>query len=241
MRLILGSILAIALAPAGPATAQNRSQDTIVVTGSMVTRDYDIDRPAVTLRRKADKVLFEVQIDTGTRDPGERFTEVKTMLERIAERDGRVNGIEVAAGSAGTQADLSTTTPEELIRQDLRADRASAWIVVKVDVLPDDTFPRVRGRAEAFLEGLSRAGRIEFIMGDEQYLTVSDPAQYRAELLRAIASDLAAIGDAFGLGDTEFEIEGLQRGLVTRPAGPLEVELYIPYEVVTVVDGAGDD
>ena len=67
------------------------------------------------------------------------------------------------------------------------------------------------------------------VSGDWQ-LTVINPAQYRAPILAAIAADARTTSATFGEGYA-VDVEGMSNRVTWRQSGPLELSLFIPYEM----------
>jgi hypothetical protein len=95
----------------------------------------------------------------------------------------------------------------------------------------------VRTRAEAFIKGVEVSGRAEATTGADQYIGVRDPAKHRTDLLRKIAEDTRLMQDVFASTGAPgvspgISITGLASRVKTRPVGPLEIEMFIPYSIV---------
>ena len=74
---------------------------------------------------------------------------------------------------------------------------------------------------------------LEAEMGDLQYIGVTEPRKHREELLRKIADDTRLLQSIFGTpGNTPMiSLSGLEGRVKTRPSGPLELEMFIPYAI----------
>ena len=115
--------------------------------------------------------------------------------------------------------------------------RSEIRLVLTMPVRPGDTFAAVRTRAEQMIDQVQPSGRVEIVVGDTQYIGVSDPKKHREALLRQIASDTELLQSLFGRGSTgpaAISLSGLERRVQSRPVGPLELEIYVNYEMALV-------
>jgi hypothetical protein len=98
-------------------------------------------------------------------------------------------------------------------------------------VRPNETFDTIRTRTERFVADTPLNGRVEAVIGDSQFLGVSEPKKHRDTLIKAIADDVRLMQSTFGGGSTPVSVSltGMEQRVLTRPVGPLDLELYIPY------------
>lgn len=223
-----------------PAFAQDK--DMIVVTGQRMMQEATDDAmpvstlgigdpPFVSVTIPADYVIFTVSIESGTRADNERNQELERTFAAAATRSSRDKTVTMEVGAPGESAALETTTAKEVI-QDM-GDRSVIPVVFKFATRPNDTFETVRKRAEAFIEGIQASGRAEVVTGDLQYIGVTEPKKHREELLRKIAEDTRLLQSIFGAPGASpvISLTGLEGRVRTRPSGPLEMEMYIPYTI----------
>jgi hypothetical protein len=241
-RLLAAFAFAAVFAPA--AFAQEKEM--IVVTGAMIQNNDDEDQarrvaapgglssgpPYVSITIPADYVIFTVSLETGTRAADERKRELERTFAALLTRVSRGQGVVVEVGQPGSSAPLETTAAKEAI-EDL-GDRSQIPLVFKFTVQRNDTFQTVRTRAETFIEGIQMTGRAEAVTGDLQYIGVTEPKKHREDLLRKIAEDTRLLQSIFGGsgGAPAISLTGLEGRVRTRPSGPLEMEMYIPYAIV---------
>ncbi len=218
-------VIALMFAPGALA----QSGETIVVTGSMIEEDYG-PSPYVTIRVRADFVLFSLTYESGSRDAAVRQTELSRMLTDVTRAAQRADDVALRAGDPEEYAAIETVTLEELLREQRNTDRSSIPLVLQVRVRNGDTFNDVRERAMRFVNGVQLQGRTEALVGDEQYLEIENPAAHRQGLLEAIAADLASVSRTMGQ-NAEARVTGIGAKLISRPSGPLEVEMAIPYDL----------
>ncbi len=247
MKWFSGCALA-AIVLAAPAYAQV-DKDMIVVTGQRIqeeTQDmavavdaisggggFSIGPPYVSIVIPADYVIFTVNLETGTRSVDERQRELERTFAALATRASRTQGVTMEVGLPGESAAVQTTVAKEAIEDD--GDRSYIPLVFKFATQPKDTFETVRTRAEKFISEIQLTGRAEATTGDLQYVGITEPKKHREELLRKIAEDTRLLQTIFTgppTGVPSISLTGLQGRVKTRPSGPLELEMYIPYAIV---------
>jgi hypothetical protein len=241
--MLAGALAGLALS-ALPASAQEK--DMIVVTGARMQNEQFQDAPAqqvtsfggppyVSIIIPADYVIFTVNLETGTRSMDERKRELERTFSTLSQRVGRDRTVTLEVGQPGNSSALETTAAREAIVD--QGDRSEIPLVFKFATRPGDTFPAVRTRAEAFINAIQVTGRTEVVIGDTQYIGVTEPKKHREELLRKIAEDTRLLQSIFApaaAGGTQpsISLTGLEGRVLTRPSGPLEVEMYLPYSIV---------
>jgi hypothetical protein len=240
---LAGALAGLALC-ALPASAQEK--DVIVVTGARMQNEMDDGIPSqpvgvigggppyVSINVPADYVIFTVSLETGTRSVDERKRELERTFSALLGRVARDRTVTLEVGQPGNSSALETTAAREAIID--QGDRSEIPLVFKFATRPGDTFQTVRTRAEAFIEGTQVTGRAEVVTGDVQYIGVTEPKKHREELLRKIAEDTRLLQTVFAGstvgGPPSISLTGLEGRVRTRPSGPLEVEMYLPYSIV---------
>ncbi len=236
---LLGMVAMGSLGAVAPAVAQNN--DTIVVTAQRIMSDDEYsdeygELPYVSLVARADFVLFTVNLESATNSAAERKTELDRAYRALVQRVARAQGVRMQIGSPGNSIRVETATAEEVTIDGGR--RSWIPVILEFDVGPNETFQQVRTRAEAFIKGIEVNGRVEATTGSEQFVGLREPAKHRADLLRKIAEDTRLMQDIFVQTSSlpgylpGISLTGLGGRVKTRPIGPLEIELYIPYSVV---------
>jgi hypothetical protein len=236
---LLGACLGLSLTAigVGPACAQQNA-DVVVVTGAKISSEeseerYGKELPYVSITVPADFVLFTVDLTTATRSADERKNELVKTFNTFAARVKATRGVTLTVGDVEQSSPLETISPEEAISS--YGERSSISVVLKFTVVSSETFPQVRARAEKFIAGIQVSGRVEAITGDDQYIGVSDAKKHREDLLRKIAEDTRLMQSIFTNGSAPapaISLTGLGGRVKSRPTGPLEVEMYIPYSIV---------
>lgn len=223
--------LALAIAVLSP-MALAQKMDRVVVTASKIVRDGS-DIPYVSLRVPAEFVIFTLQLETATRSVDERTRELERTYTAITQRIARTPGMSVEAGDPWESAPIETAAVREIIvPDDDDEERSEVRLVLTVQVRPGDTFTSIRTRTEQLVSQIQPSGRVEIVMGDDQFMGVNDPKKHRETLLRQIAADTDLLQSMFGRGPTgpaAISLTGLERRVQSRPVGPLELEMYIEY------------
>jgi hypothetical protein len=158
----------------------------------------------------------------------------------VTQRAARTQDITIEVGQPGFSAALETAAIKEVI-QNRGDDRSGIDIVLKVMIKPNETFDAVRARAEKFVKDAPLTGRVEAIIGDSQFLGVSEPKKHRETLIKAIAEDVRLMQASFGgpTSPVRVSLSGIEQRSQTRPVGPLDLEIYIPYSM-SLVSGSND-
>lgn len=232
--------LAAAVAIAAPAAhAQVVRGDQIVAQSNYVSRQQ-VAIPQISVIVRADFVLFSVRYETGTRAVDERENELSRTFTSAIQRAGRTNGdVVIEVGQPGNSAAIETAAIKEVVMD--VGDRSYIDLVLKVAVKPADTFDAIRARTEKFVKETPVTGRVEAVIGDSQFLGVSEPKKHRETLIKAIAEDVRLMQASFGgpSSPVRVSLSGMEQRAQTRPVGPLDLEIYIPYSM-SLVSGSND-
>jgi hypothetical protein len=216
-----------------PAHAQQ-----IVAQSNYVNRTAQAAVPQISITIRADFVLFSVRYITATRAIDARTAELTRMFQTVTQRVQRNNeGISIEVGQPGNSAALETASLKEVIVK-TQNDQSYMDLVIKADVRPTDTFQTIRARVEKFVADTPVNGRVEAVIGDSQFLGIADPKMHRDTLVKAIADDVKMMQSSF-TGPVQVSLTGMEQRTVTRPVGPLDLEIYIPYSM-SVRSGAAN-
>ncbi len=221
---------------AAPAFAQD--DEMIVVTGSVIQSDDEYQEefgalPYVSIKVPADFVIFTVDLESATKNYAERQKELERSFTQLAQRVSKTQGVVMEVGQPGRSSQVETTAAREGIEG--RGERSAIPVVLKFAVKEGENFPAVRKRAEAFIESIEVSGRVEATPGDQQYIGVNDPAKHREDLMRKIAADINLLTGIFtpaGGEPPSMSLIGMANRVKSRPVGALELEMYVPYDVV---------
>jgi hypothetical protein len=237
-RLAAVALLAATFA-AAPAFAQD-DRDVVVVTANMIMSEDDYaeeygELPYVSVVAPADFVMFTVSLESASNNIVEREAELDRAYRGLVQKVARAQGVEMEVGTPGSSAPTETATSAEVIRKAAR--RSTIPVLLRFEVRPNETFAQVRTRAEAFIKEITVTGRAEATTGADQYIGLREPAKHRADLLRKIAEDTRLMQDIFAntaaAGSMPgISLTGLGGRVKTRPVGPMEIEMFIPYSIV---------
>ncbi len=220
-----------------PAFAQDN--DLVVVTGSVIQSDDEYEQefgalPYVSIRVPADFVVFTVDLESATKNYGAREKELEQTFASLSQKIAKTQGVVMEVGEPGRSSPLETAAAHEAI--ETRGERSAIPVVLKFAIRPSETFAQVRTRAEAFIAGIEVKGRTEATAGNNQYIGVNDPAKHREDLMRKIAADIRLLQQIFtetpGGPAPAMSLTGLSARVKSRPVGPLELEMFVPYNVV---------
>lgn len=216
-----------------PAHAQQ-----IVAQSNYVNRTAQAVVPQISITIRADFVLFSVRYITATRAIDARTAELTRMFQTVTQRVQRNSeGISIEVGQPGNSAALETASLKEVIVK-TQNDQSYMDLVIKADVRSTDTFQTIRARVEKFVADTPVNGRVEAVIGDSQFLGIADPKKHRDTLVKAIADDVKMMQSSF-TGPVQVSLTGMEQRTVTRPVGPLDLEIYIPYSM-SVRSGAAN-
>jgi len=221
--------LAAVLCFAGSAWAQ---VDEIIVTGSRsIEWDRD-DIPVVQLPRRADNLIVAVTVVNDTREAAGRRSELIATLRAMVQAAGRDARIDLSIEDDGALVPLTEDMVSTLTlgSDPGRADTSVANLIVKTAIASADTLDDASGRIETFVDATPKTGRsLVNITGDWE-LSIIDPGQYRPAILAAISSDAKTTAEAFGPAYA-VEVSGLSNRVTWTQSGPLDLSLFIPYEM----------
>lgn len=217
-------LLAAILAASAPAAVAQQ----IVTQSNFVNRQAQAALPQISTTVRADFVLFSLRYTTATRSQDERKVELTKMYQTITQRAPRMEGLTIEVGTPGNSAALETVAMKEVIVNQ-NNDRSTMDLVLKVVVREKDTFDAIRTRVEKFVADTPLNGRVEAIIGDNQFLGMADPKKHRDALIKLIAEDVKMMQSSFGPG--AVNLSGMESRISTRPVGPLDLEIYIPYSM----------
>jgi hypothetical protein len=225
--LIVAAGLALAALPASAQVVR----DQIVAQSNFVNRTA-VPIPQISMVVRADFVLFSVKYTTSTRSEAARKDELSKQFQTVTERARKAEGVIIEVGTPGNSASLETAAMKELIANQ-GADRSAMDLVLKVAVREKDTFETIRARTEKFVADTPLTGRVEGIIGDSQFLGLSEPKKHRDALIKAISEDVKMMQASFGGATTPVAVNltGMEGRVVSRPVGPLDLEIYIPYQM----------
>jgi len=231
-RLVLAAAIATSIAPASLAAQDDGA---VIVTGSRAGQSsydkyYDGSQSAIGLTRTADNFLKPIYINSDSRDPATRRSEVTAMLEetiRLAAKDG----IALVAGDFKLVPLTDETLKDLSYGTGTRPDTTRVKIYARLPV--GGKFARVDEVDEAiaaFVKTVPLSGRSYIETGGTD-LAINNPQSYRGAVVKAIADEAKRYAAMFG-SDYGIEIRGLDSELFFKQASGTEVFLFIEHNFV---------
>ncbi len=221
-----------ALMPA--AAAAQDSMSNVIVTASRSDRSgdryYDEQQSAIGLTRRADFFVKPLYVSSESRDPDQRREELLAMLRATIERASAA-GVTLVAGDYTLTPVTLANMAELTIGSGNRPDTSRVQIYARMPV--SSAVARVRDadqRITTFVRSVPVTGRSFIDMGST-VLGLSEPDQYRLDVVKAIADEARRYAAQFG-PDYGIEIRGLDSELFWQQAGEAEVFLYIAHSFV---------
>jgi hypothetical protein len=210
-----GILLGVALTAAVAVhdAAAQEATETVVVTGSRIS--YDSEAPSVTLERRADHLITKVRVVCDTRDLDRRKDELRQTLR---------NMIAGAGGSISLSVGDDILVPftdkmlDKVIVPDSKADTSDAYVVIRTELTPSDTFDGAVQRIKDYIARTPKSGRTEILTDQPWNLGIVQPERYRAQLIAEIAENAKKTAANFGPG-YEARVEGLQRRIQWYQSG----------------------
>ena len=188
------------------------------------------EAPHVTLIKRADNLIVSVRVVCDTRDLSQRRDELKQTLANMIRTAADNPQIELGLGTTVIGRFDATMFDAVIQPDDDKVDTSFAVVVVKTHVTAADTFDSATGRIKAFIDKTPKVGRTELLRDDSWSLTIIGPEQYRGAIIAKLADDARATAAAFGAG-YGVSVSGLEKPVDWRQSGPLDLALFIPYEL----------
>ncbi|MBL8547628.1 MAG: hypothetical protein JNL81_14270 [Hyphomonadaceae bacterium] len=225
---------AMAACTVTPAYAQDELSE-IVVTATRYVEAYErFSIPHISNVRRADFAVANITISSDTRDSTQRIAELRQALQsltRYADRNAALSValVEEDEDESGQARVVAFTVEKAMIslRAGSRVDTSQVTLAVRARISAADNLDSVEGRLGQFVQSIPRPGRVEASM-DEIQLTLTNPQQYRPQLIAAIAADATSVSNALGPG-YGAQLNGLESPIAWRRAGDLDLRLFIPY------------
>ncbi|QUL37559.1 hypothetical protein [Erythrobacter sp. JK5] len=217
-----------------PAHLAAQDDGVVIVTASRSDRSnyefYDDDQSAIGLTRTADYFVKPLFVNSDSRDAGERRRELLAMLRATIERAPGA-GIALVAGSYSLQPVTLENYEELPIGYGGRPDTSRVQIFARIPVRGSNQRARDADKQiEAFAKSIPATGR-SFIETGSTSLAITNPDQYRLEVVKTVAEEAKRYAAQFG-SDYGVEIQGLDSELYWQQASETEVFLYIDHSFV---------
>lgn len=226
------AVLLVATAALAPSIASAQVRVTEAAQNRASTNAYfsNNNEPAIGLTRKADFFVKPLYVSSDSRDANVRRNEVTTMLRATIEAASE-QGISLVAGDF-TLEPLTAETLEDLtFGRGSRPDTTRVTIYARLPVDGSiDSTESADERINPFVKSIAATGR-SYIDTGKTDLAITDPDQYRLEVVKVIAREAKSYSAQFG-SDYGVEIRGLDTDLFWKQAGETEVFLYIKHNFV---------
>lgn len=216
-----------------PALTVAEGMEEIVVTAHK--RSEALPDPSVFLRRNADFMLLQVEVNNDTRDEEQRADEIHATLKNFLDAAAKQRNIEV---SLITENDLVVPLTEQNYRIRVlpgkRVDTSSVYISVKTPIATDARDGQTLiNKLQSFVGSIKVVGRTELDADRDVDISVVGPAQYRNQIISRFAEDVKSVTSALG-PDYRVVVEGIDGPVYWYRISQLELGLYIPYRYLVL-------
>lgn len=225
---LCGIGLALMLNGAVQAQDERVGIDEVVVTAMKRQGGSTDDVPGIFVTRRADNLLVEVTVVCDTRDAGQRLDELRQTLRNLI-RGQRPPMVALGVGE-GMVGVFDEAAIDDVITVGARPDTSVARLLVKTRIEPGDTVDSAVKRIRDYAARTPKVGRTEIVVDDGVQLSILGLAQYRSQIIAAVAADAKSVAGALG-DDYRVTLMGLEQPVDFRQTGPLEARLFIPYEM----------
>lgn len=243
MRLMTALAAVLLFQPAG--LAAQDEDERIIVTGSRIERFERDEPPYITLHRRADELSVSIRVECDTRDRVMRIQELRQTLINLSRRAARRSDFDlgVTVDRENLEGEVIVDLTEAQInsmdfQRGYRPDTSVADVSLVTPIGADDTPAQLEARLEAFLESVELVGRTTMSedMEEAALVITGGPERYRLDMLAAIAANArdtqAAFGDRFTV-----QIGGLENAMRWQRADALDLNIYLPYELLVGENG----
>lgn len=232
---------AFALSLSGAASAQDASEDEVVVSGfrasSRAATYAQLPIPAISTNRRADSVIIAVTVASDSRDAAERRSEIQRTLQDMAQR-ARGGAVTLALQQDDVLRPFTVDLAMRLLTPGSRPDTSQVTVQARTAVQgPDDTLDAARTRFNTFVRSISRTGRASVDITSDVGITLKDIPSYRGPLIQAITTDAAQVAQSLGPA-YRAELMGMENPVAWRKSGDLTLTLFINYQLRIVAADA---
>jgi hypothetical protein len=221
-------------AMAAPIAAQDGSAPglgEVVVTANRLNARYaQQDRPVIGLRRQADSAVMTVSISSDSRDEADRKREIHAMLASALDRAGAA-GVEMVTGSFELVPITKANYQELPMFGAGRVDTSQVSFMVKTKLA--GSVINAEKKLGDFVKSVPKSGRGAIDKSGGVTLTIIDPDQYRAAIVKLVADNARAQAAVFG-PDYAVQVSGIDGQLFWSQVSNTDVFLYIPYRFTIV-------
>lgn len=202
------------------------SGDEIIVTASKRSQSDS----GVSVTKRGDFLLLEVQIESDASDPSERLTEIGSTVDAFLDAAKKDETIEMSIVESGTTVRrLTQSNYQQGVSFGGRPDTSVARIRVKTAIPNEvENSADLATKLSRFVKGIEETGRISIKTNGSTAVSVVDPYQYRNEVVVAVVEEINAVTDALGPEYVAI-IEGLDRQVVWSRKGDIDLSFSPPY------------
>lgn len=212
--------------PAQP--VQDQGIGEVLVTGNRQNIPYANTGPVVGLRRKADGAVLGFTITSDTREEPARKAELHAVVLSVLDRAAAA-GLEVVSGNVQLQRVTRANYKDLFIGYAGRADTGKIDLLLKGKL--GQTAAETKTALKSFIAAQKGSGRAVITSNNDITLTISNPDQYRDEIVRLVAVDAQHMASLFGPNFT-FNVTGIDGQVIWTQVSATDVFLFIPYKYV---------
>lgn len=226
----IGIILAICATGATFSPIASAQLDEIVVTGSRISGDDYSQIPTVTIEKRADFLVQEIQVTNDTRAESERTKEIYQTIRDLLGDAAKHKGIALGYGDEFLIPITANDYEIPISNDTRRPDSSMTQFYVKLAIGPNDDVKQALSELKKFISNARVSGRTELKPDDEEGLSVVNPERYRYEIISQIASDARKLQSTVGQ-QCKVNISGLSNRVSWKRSDISQLTLYIPYTV----------
>ena len=203
----------------------------------IVTASRRADSPGITIEKKGDFLLLEVNVENDSRELSVRLKEMNATIDNMITAAKKEPDIVLSLIDDNSFVrPLSKDTFHAGIRRGSRPDTSVATLKVKTNIPNNvgDAF-KLAQKLATFVDKVEEVGRTKVINYDEVSVSVVNPFQYRNEVRTKIIEEINATTAALG-GNYRVILEGLDGPVKWTRSGDLNLAFYMnySYEIIPV-------
>lgn len=207
---------------------QNMVQERLVIRSAPVNVN---DLPGVRLIRKGDSLLMAVKVINDSIEPNRRRQELRQTLANMLKAAEADKTIEVSVVDTEGYVALVNSVDQNVDILGSGAQRGMSHIDIRLKTaIPEES---IDGQAlvkhlRDFVKSTETVGRTVVNATGKVDISILNPEQYRAEVIKLITAEIKLITTELGT-DYKVVLEDLEKPMDWRRVGIVDVELYIPY------------
>ncbi|PHS40870.1 MAG: hypothetical protein COA91_03320 [Robiginitomaculum sp.] len=206
--------------------------DEVIVTGTRIRNS-----PGITLEKKGDFLLLEVNVENDSRELSVRLKEMNATIDNmIAAAKKHPDIILSLIDDNDFVRPLSKDTFYAGIRTGSRPDTSVATLKVKTNIPKkiNDAF-KLSVKLAEFVDNIDEVGRTKVINYDEVSVSIVNPYQYRNEVRDEIIAEINATTNALN-GGYRVIVTGLDGPIKWMHSGDLNLAFYMNYSYKIIPD-----